>query len=197
MPSLPAPRKINATMPSSKGKAVRSPHIAYVAIDPGSAGGLACVYNGGVLFYEPLDSDSELDNWNTINGLLRRIETETSIINFLRSSDVVVGIEWINPGFKGSGKSSMSKLYGSYMQLRGFLIAAGLGFETINPQKWQKTLGLTKLGTDTSDKWKKKLKAKAQQLFPRLPLWQKAQVHQLKVCDAILMANYLYNLRKE
>lgn len=189
MPKLPSSR---VTMPVAR-KPLRSPptnKVLYIGIDPGGNGGIAGVVDGEVALYEPFP-ESELECWRMIH----EIPLVAAVKLGCTSTKAI--IESVNTGFAGTSKSSMAKLYGSYMQLRGFLTAAGISFETVSSKKWQNTLGLTRLKTDGSDKWKKKLKAKAQQLFPKLEVWRRAQVHQLRVCDAILMANYLYNSRKD
>jgi hypothetical protein len=78
-------------------------------------------------------------------------------------------------------------LYGSYLQLRAFLISADISFQEVTPQKWQKAFGLVKEKGEEPRAWKNRIKAKAQQLFP-------SQKVTLAVADALLIAEY--NRRK-
>jgi len=77
----------------------------------------------------------------------------------------------------GQGVSSMFKFGQHYGMLRAFLIALQIPFETVTPQKWQKTLGcLTKGDKNVS-------KRKAQELFPDIKVNH-------KIADALLIAYY-------
>lgn len=195
LPNLPNPK--TKTVPTKKAKPKdgillvsaerQNQSTLYLGIDPGLSGGIAGVLRGRLIFAYSLP-DSEYECWQ----LIRKIADSGYPNNHHQA-----GIELISPGFRGTGKSSMAKLYGSYMQLRGFLTAAGIGFDTLSSKKWQASLGVPKLKTDSPDKWKRKLLAKAKQLFPRQPCWAATQKTQLTYSDAILMANYLYSIRKD
>jgi hypothetical protein len=73
------------------------------------------------------------------------------------------------------------------------LTSAGIPFEPIRPQAWQKALGITpRKKTESKPDFKNRLRAKAQQLYPSLPLWSepKSKGKQLALCDALLIATY-------
>lgn len=53
----------------------------------------------------------------------------------------------------------------------------------VTPQKWQKALQLGTKGNKSNTEWKNKLKARAQQLFPNVPMT-------LAVADALLILEY-------
>ena len=53
----------------------------------------------------------------------------------------------------------------------------------VTPQKWQKALQLGTKGNKSNTEWKNKLKARAQQLFPNVPMT-------LAVADALLLLEY-------
>jgi hypothetical protein len=77
----------------------------------------------------------------------------------------------------------------NYGSLRMAMIASGLPFEDVPPQVWQKALKIPsrkKEGRqykETKAAFKNRLKAKAQQLFPRVYIT-------LATCDALLIAEY-------
>ena len=145
-----------------------------IGIDPGASGGIAAI-----------NSDSEIEAF-------KMPATERDIwelIEWLADGHrpVFAYIEWIHPAIQKIGKSPMSKLYGNYMALRMALTAAGIPFETVQPVKWQPAMGISKRGkTETQTKWKNRLKARAQQLFPPTQGIKMT----LAVCDALLIAEH-------
>jgi hypothetical protein len=88
-------------------------------------------------------------------------------------------------GFIGVGQpgSAMFKFGQSYGALRMALVAAGIPFETVPPQKWQKEFGLSRRPKETKTQYKNRLKAVAQQLYPE-------NEPTLYTCDALLIAEY-------
>ena len=82
------------------------------------------------------------------------------------------------------GVVSSFKFGRSYGFLRGCLIASGVPFEEVSPQRWQRALGVTpRHKGESKAQWKNRLKAVAQQLFPR-------ETVTLATADAILLAIY-------
>lgn len=141
----------------------------YMGIDPGGSGGLAVISHGGLVIGCQKMPATERDIWEWI------VEA---------SGNVRAVIEYINPAYQGTAKGSMAKLYGSYMQLRGYLVAAGIPFETALTRKWANRLGVHKSSKDESRTvWKNRLKAAAQSLFPQEKIT-------LATADALLIAEY-------
>ncbi len=157
--------------------------MLFIGIDPGKSGGIA---------FNPADQDptevnatkmpaTERDTWYEING--------GSYGKY--SDDTFALIEKVGP-MPGQGVTSMFSFGRNYGMLRAFLIAAGIPFETVSPQKWQREFGLivpkSKGLTDTQ---KKNLhKAKAQELFPHLKITH-------AIADALLIAKYAQRTWKE
>jgi hypothetical protein len=148
-----------------------SPKII-IAIDPGASGGFAW-----------RDSDGSLQ--------CRKIpSTEGDILNFFQGfkrSDQTVTV-WLEEvgGFIGRAQSGdmMFKFGHGCGFLRGVIMACGFRLELVRPKKWQAPLGLGGKKSCVSDNaWKNKLKAKAQQLFPGLPVT-------LLTADALLILDY-------
>lgn len=143
-----------------------------IGIDPGASGGVA-FYGGGIITVHKMPG------------------TERDILDLLRGEcldHAFCYIEWIHPAIQNIGKSPMSKLYGNYMGLRMALLACEIPFETVQAHKWQQSLGISKRGkTETQTKWKNRLKAKAQELFPEKKTGIKIT---LAKCDAMLIAEY-------
>ena len=85
----------------------------------------------------------------------------------------------------GQGVASTFKFGMNYGMLRMALIAAGIGFETVTPQTWQKKMSCMSKGD------KKVTRAKAQELFPQVQITGrgiKSPTH--AVADALLIAEY-------
>ena len=149
-----------------------------LGIDPGKSGGLVSIC-GGLLSITPMPV-TERDLWNWFDSYQR---------HYIYSPFAV--IEWIHPAIQGIGKAAMSKLYGNYMQLRGFLIAAGIPYEEVKPVEWQRFFSIpSRKKTETTYQWKDRLRGKAQQLFPELSIWGDSKAKQLVVCDALLIAEF-------
>jgi len=141
----------------------------FIGIDPGKTGGLVCLDREGDIVECTKMPVTETDIWKWF-------------VQFPQSTPSLV--EWIHPAIQGIGKSSMSKLYGNYMQLRGYLIARHMRWEDVKPRKWQQSLGISpKKKTENRNQWKNRLKAHAQQLFPQEKVT-------LATADALLIAEH-------
>ncbi len=154
----------------------------YVGIDPGKGGGIASLYGScGVDTLEVMPC-TELGIWEVFKGL-----------EPAEGAQVKACIEWIHPAIQGVGKSSMSKLYGTYMQLRGFLIASGIPFEDEKTAAWVRALGIpAKKKNEQRTPWKNRLKGEAQQRFPNI-----APQITLLTADALLIAEHCRRKHKE
>jgi len=170
--------------------------MLYLGIDPGQSGGLALidyVGNHSAVLLQPMP-ETERDVWDWITA---NVGDETA----------VAMIEQVHT-MPGQGIASSGKFMQGYGFLRGCLTAAGIPFEAVRPQQWIKGLDIPqrarhtktkrvqvsrgknkgewrnqKYGGETDREWKTRLKAHAQQLFP------KAQVT-LATADALLIAEY-------
>ena len=142
----------------------------YVGVDPGLSGALVCLSDRSII------------------ACTKTPITERDILDWFKQFPLGTPalIEWINPGYRGSGKSSMSKLYGSYKELRMALTASDMSWQDVKPGEWQQGLRIppkTKAEKENQNKWKNKLKGKAQQLFPQEKVT-------LATADALLIAEY-------
>ena len=152
--------------------------VVYVGVDPGASGGLAAICNG---YVEVVDMpETERDVWQWINGK-----------SWIFGDRSFACVEQVS-GFVGGGGqpgSAMFKFGQSYGMLRAFLIACHIPFDQVTPQRWQKALGCgNRARGESKTDWKRRLKAKAQQLFPE------ASVTQANA-DALLIAEYCRRLK--
>ena len=144
-------------------------HGTIIGIDPGANGGIAWIdYNGKACVEKMPDSLQDL--WELI----------CDITNYPRSSidgrSYKAYIEQVSSSPQMGVVSAFSFGRG-YGNLEMALTAAGIPFERIRPQVWQKALGcMTKGDKNVS-------KRKAQELFPSLKITH-------ATADALLIAYY-------
>jgi crossover junction endodeoxyribonuclease RuvC len=146
-----------------------------IGVDPG-ASGAAAWYNRGTHHAVPF------------NGM-----TEVEILELFESlgKNGFAYLEAVH-SMPGQGVSSTFKFGMSYGMLRTALLAAGIGFETVAPSKWQRKMNCLSKGD------KKVTRAKAQELFPGVEIagrGVKAPTH--AVADALLIAEYGRRVHRE
>ena len=163
--------------------------MTIIGVDPGMSGGIAVIngdYHTAIKMPETekdiadyLDSiESKFDNYTKC--YIEKIHTmPTTRPERIRCS---CG-RYHNTLKIVQGGASQGKFMQGYGFLRGVLIALGIPFDEVTPQKWQKEFVPTKLKTETKTMHKNKLKAKAQQLFPDLKVT-------LATSDALLIAQH-------
>lgn len=163
----------------------------YLGIDPGASGGLAYWYRGVAHTFPMLDTERDIWDWfvdlpNIDAGCSEHVTLPRS------SSDVFACIELVGGFIKGNPApgSTMFNFGKGYGLLLMALTASGIPFECIRPQVWQKGLGITTRGKDESvQDHKRKLRRKAQQLFPDSSVT-------LKTCDALLIMEFCKRKRE-
>lgn len=140
--------------------------MVILGLDPGMAGGIA---------------------------VLGRPQPERDVFEFLNNQyilarwDIRAYLERVHSMPK-QGVASSFTFGRNYGFLRGCLVALGIPFEEVTPQRWQRALGcLTKRGA-TRTQHKNAMKAKAQNLFPQLKVT-------LATADALLICEYGRRLR--
>ena len=140
-----------------------------IAIDPGK--------NGGIAVYS-VDKDKLLD-------VVKMPDTPQDLLSFLSKYQVnsKCYLEKVG-GIPGQGgASSMFNFGKGFGHLEMALLCRRIPTMEVTPQKWQKALQLGTKGNKSNTEWKNKLKARAQQLFPNVPMT-------LAVADALLILEY-------
>lgn len=168
------------TVPGSRGELEPLP-MTWLGIDPGLGGGLCYLYPEGQpsLTKMPL---TERDLWDWINAerpgdFPVRAVIERIVPRPTAFFDKQAG------HFRQSILKTTCLLYGSYMSLRGMLIAAGIPFEEVDPKAWQAGFKLFGKKGESKTAWKNRLKARAQELQPYCKLT-------LATADAVLLAHH-------
>lgn len=152
----------------------------FLGIDPGASGGLACIAADGITVVKMPDTDRDLWDWFRWYepGMKPYAMIEQQIPRPTIIKDHKTGI------FRPTILKSTCLLYGNYTRLCGMLIAAEIPYEAITPQRWQKALHISpREKGEPESRWKNRLKAKAQQLYPSVNIT-------LAVSDALLIATY-------
>jgi hypothetical protein len=154
----------------------------YLGIDPGLSGGIAGICSGRIRYYRMPATAGD------IHAILLD-ETRDRPLN-----RTVCAIEKVqsSPQMGVVSAFTFGKNYGT---LLGILASLAIPTEEVSPQRWQKALGIPprkKSGkqAETQGQFKRRLRAKAQQLFPSLDLWKETMGAQLACCDALLLAEY-------
>lgn len=147
-----------------------NPTACYIGVDPGQNGGIAWIYGDSSSFAYKMPS-TDLDIYKMLTAI-RRVSSPTLAV-----------LEKVHSMPK-QGVASSFKFGVNYGIVRMALTAAGIPFEEVTPQHWQKTMCIPHRNkTETPSQWKNRLKAKAQQLFPNVSLT-------LATADALLLAEY-------
>lgn len=150
----------------------------HIGIDPGSHGGLVALH-GGTVNQARLGNMTESEIWKWFQSV--REGECTAVIEKVQG--YIGGMEGSSNG-AGPRGASMFKFGQSYGFLRGCLIAAGIPFDEITPQTWQKGIGtIPRTKVETKTQWKGRLRQRAQQLFPHATVTA-------DIADALLIAEY-------
>ncbi len=149
----------------------------FLGIDPGKFGGLVCLSRSRIITCTPMpETTRDLCSWFQVVCL--NPETTTAVIERVRSRPC----QSSQSGFT-SGRG--------YGRLEAFLTVLDIRTEDVTPQTWMRALSIPpKKKTESKSQWKERLRAKAQQLFPTLDLWEQTKGKQLAVADALLIAEF-------
>lgn len=159
-------------------------YTAFIGIDPGVHGGLAVITKDGVA--TAYNTTTEQQTWDLIRSVARaHADIEDCGDHTVMVTRVFACIEQVG-GYIGDAHpgSRMFEFGRSYGSLRMALVAAGIPFETVRPQAWQKALGLrTRVEGEETGAWKNYLKGVAKERFPQVKVTK-------AVADALLIAGY-------
>jgi hypothetical protein len=157
---------------------VHSMSIRIIGIDPGVAGGLACIRKNGMVWLQNIKGKTDKEICEVLSEWC--------------SVKCVVFIEKVGGFMGGGGKNGKNKAAAHNMFtlgdncgfLRGIVTTLGKRIEYVRPQVWQKYFGLIKKSkTESTTVKKRRHKNKAEQLFPKHKIT-------LATCDALLIAEY-------
>ena len=145
-----------------------------IGIDPGEKGGIACLSPDGTVIEVRKMPETPYD----ILECLRRYSSSG-----LFGGGCVCYLEKVGFGMPGQSSKATATFARHNGHLEMALLSLGIKTVEVTPQKWQKHYQLGKSSEFTNTEWKNRLKACAQQLFPREKVT-------LAVADALLLAEY-------
>ncbi len=140
-----------------------------VAVDPGVGGGFAVNTPEGIVLFKMPESLPDI----------------CALINQLKVANSELWIEEL-PNFVSpiTKSSSMAVLHRNLGRVEAAAYAYGYALHRAAPKAWQAPLGLGgKASCKDYSEWKRKLKTKAQELYPHLDVT-------LRNCDALLILHY-------
>ena len=146
--------------------------MTYLGIDPGPiSGSLAWINSQATVCYTKRFMDI------TEKELSNQIE---EIHAMSKNCVCVIEKVW---AFPKQGVTSAFGFGDNYGLIRGLMIAHNIPFKLVTPRTWQQFYGMKKKPKETKTQWKKRLKGRAQELFPTADICT-------ETADAILIAAY-------
>lgn len=151
----------------------------WIGIDPGANGGIA---------WHSVARSAVRPTCSTIAYPMPTTERDVwALLASIEGSDCMCLIEGVH-SFPKQGVVGSFTFGRNYGFLRGCLISLEIPFEEVTPRTWQKELGVTVRGkAETKSAFKQRLKARAQQLFPKLATPCSVS---LKTADALLIMEH-------
>lgn len=128
----------------------------------------------------PVEASAMPSTPGEILKLLRKIIAQAGSAN-----QVTVYLEQVG-GFIPGRPQPASRAFNfgmGYGFIQGFLMAMDIRTELVTPQRWQASLHMGNSHGLAKAEWKRKLKVKAEQLYPGLSIT-------LATCDAVLILDY-------
>lgn len=142
-----------------------------IGIDPGAHGAIAALRPDGSVY--------SVDNMpDTPSDIYCRLKALT-----LASDAPVCYLEDVGHGLPGQSSSATAKFARHNGHLEMALIALSIRICKVRPQRWERTFSLGKSSDFSKPEWKRRLKQKAQELFPSVKVT-------LLNADALLIAEY-------
>ncbi len=170
-------------MPVIQSQIDRPRPKVFIGIDPGMTGAIVRLYDTTCKIRPMPETDHDI--WNTIAAWLEWSKQGSGgIIAMIEQVGGFMGTRAGEPKKNLAAAHQMFKFGRNYGAMKMALTAAGIPYEEVIPQTWQKAMGVTSRGKNESkDAFKNRLKARAQCLFPREKIV-------LAVADGVLIAEY-------
>lgn len=146
-----------------------------IGIDPGEKGGIAVLDDAGRVIDVTKMPATPQDILHYLNEQYKLAESE--------GCPIVCYMEKVGQGMPGQSSKATATFARHCGHLDMVLLALGIPTNTITPNVWEKSYQLGSSKGFSKTQWKNKLKAKAQQMFPKVKMT-------LAICDALLLAEY-------
>lgn len=150
-----------------------------IGIDPGLLGGIAVLDMDGNVIDVRKMPETPRDILDHLQSIMGKVSAGSGFF----SNGCVCYMEKVGLGMPGQSSKATATFARHNGHLEMALLACGIRTIEATPQKWQKHYQLGKSGSCGKTEWKNKLKALAQQVFPKEKVT-------LAVADALLIAEY-------
>jgi crossover junction endodeoxyribonuclease RuvC len=147
----------------------------WIGIDPGSLSGAMCVISEDVVYRTTVDTYE-------FNDMTEKDINDVFVHCVAACKNCKAVVEDVHSMPK-QGVVSVSTFADHTGCVRGMMIAHQIPFEKVSPMKWMKWYGMKKDKEESKDAWKKRLRQKAEQLFPSVKIVK-------NTADAVLIAKY-------
>ena len=134
----------------------------FIGIDPGANGACVGITEDGIIHEIRFGKVTDSEVYKFMEGL-----------SFEYNCFCVKEKVWAIPAknddgsFRSMGASTSFTFGENNGKILGFLIACGIAFEEKTPQTWQKMYGMKREKNESQTDYKKRLRQKAEQLFPK------------------------------
>ena len=145
--------------------------MIYIGIDPGLSGAIVWLNTNATVCYTKRFKDITDKELSNVMEEIRAMNKNCCAI-----------LEKVH-AFPGMGVSTVWKFAQNYGMLQGLLLAHNIPFKLVTPQVWMSFYGMKKDANETKNAWKKRLRGRAQELFPTADI-------KAETADAILIAHY-------
>jgi hypothetical protein len=159
----------------------------YVGVDPGWSGGIAVIDGQGKL----LQATPSPDNFQDFYEMVRQIRW----LKKFTYTPIKTALEKVHsmPQQGAPSTFKFGQSYGAWQMVLAVMAVEhddGWSREDVTPQAWQKAIKFPQKKRTPNDR-KKDLLEFARNLYPKFD-WPTTQKDRFAICDAILIATYLY-----
>lgn len=133
----------------------------FIGIDPGASGACVGIVEDGTIHEIRFGKVTDADVYKFLE-----------MLSFTYQCFCVKEKVWAIPAknddgsFRSMGASTSFTFGENNGKMIGFLIASGISYEEKTPQTWQKLYGLKREKNESQPNYKKRLRERAEQLFP-------------------------------
>lgn len=152
---------------------------AWIGVDPGSHGCIALISETGEVEILRLEKHTEKEIFEWLSDVTFRY----SIMMCVKEKVWAMPARNPDGSARTMGAQTMFTFGEGNGMIRAFLVATSIPFTENVPQTWQKIYGLKKDKGESQPDFKKRLREKAEQLFPKVKMTN-------DVSDALLIAEF-------
>ena len=164
----------------------------FVGVDPGKGGGIAVIDGARRIIHVSAMGEDEFEMERNFQYLIQILE-EHKKKHGADTVSISAVLEKVHSMPQQSAQSGFT--FGQWFGMASVLLRCVCGISTnlVPPQEWMKGLGIPQ-GKEMKKDRKKFLRSIAIGLFPKSDIWDHTMGYQLKISDALLLAEYARTL---